>query len=241
MSTATVLSERIVLGTMLRGDDPGFTADTLDRLTPAAFTIPAHRTVFIAIARTADAGTVDLSTVMITLESADSLPAVGGFDALSAAVQESFTSTAPTDHVARIADRAAVDTRRQALDRLVRNAAVMGANAVVSMRFDSSEMAGTNWAALAPVPTTTMFLPARSMAGFQAAVWSLEPSKLSKPGILGQDHRLTGPWALITALTSRLSREPSARRSPTRQRLRVSSQRQEVTLVSNRMLRRRSY
>ena len=35
------------------------------------------------------------------------------------------------------------DTRRQALDRLVRNATLMGGNAVVSMRFDSSEMAGT--------------------------------------------------------------------------------------------------
>jgi uncharacterized protein YbjQ (UPF0145 family) len=35
------------------------------------------------------------------------------------------------------------DTRRQALDRLVQNATLMGANAVVSMRFDSSELAGT--------------------------------------------------------------------------------------------------
>jgi uncharacterized protein YbjQ (UPF0145 family) len=35
------------------------------------------------------------------------------------------------------------DTRRQALDRLVKNATLMGANAVVSMRFDSSEMATT--------------------------------------------------------------------------------------------------
>jgi len=34
-------------------------------------------------------------------------------------------------------------TRREALDRLVRNAALLGANAVVSMRFDSSELAGT--------------------------------------------------------------------------------------------------
>jgi uncharacterized protein YbjQ (UPF0145 family) len=32
------------------------------------------------------------------------------------------------------------DTRRQALDRLVKNAALMGANAVISMRFDSSEL-----------------------------------------------------------------------------------------------------
>ena len=35
------------------------------------------------------------------------------------------------------------DTRRQALDRLVQNATLMGANAVISMRFDSSEIAGT--------------------------------------------------------------------------------------------------
>jgi len=32
------------------------------------------------------------------------------------------------------------DTRRQALDRLVSNASLMGANAVISMRFDSSEL-----------------------------------------------------------------------------------------------------
>jgi uncharacterized protein YbjQ (UPF0145 family) len=35
------------------------------------------------------------------------------------------------------------DTRRQAVDRMVQNATMMGANAVVSMRFDSSELAGT--------------------------------------------------------------------------------------------------
>ena len=35
------------------------------------------------------------------------------------------------------------DTRRQALDRLVKNAALMGATAIVSMRFDSSELSGT--------------------------------------------------------------------------------------------------
>ena len=32
------------------------------------------------------------------------------------------------------------DTRRQALDRLVKNATLMGGNAVISMRFDSSEL-----------------------------------------------------------------------------------------------------
>ena len=35
------------------------------------------------------------------------------------------------------------DTRRQALDRLVKNATLMGGNAVISMRFDSSEIATT--------------------------------------------------------------------------------------------------
>ncbi len=35
------------------------------------------------------------------------------------------------------------DTRRQAIDRMVQNAALMGANAVLSMRFDSSEIGST--------------------------------------------------------------------------------------------------
>ncbi|MHB8892297.1 MAG: heavy metal-binding domain-containing protein [Candidatus Limnocylindrales bacterium] len=35
------------------------------------------------------------------------------------------------------------DTRRQAIDRMVQNATLVGANAVISMRFDSSEMAST--------------------------------------------------------------------------------------------------
>jgi uncharacterized protein YbjQ (UPF0145 family) len=35
------------------------------------------------------------------------------------------------------------DTRRQAIDRMVQNATMVGANAIISMRFDSSELAGT--------------------------------------------------------------------------------------------------
>ena len=35
------------------------------------------------------------------------------------------------------------DTRRQAIDRMVQNGALIGANAIISMRFDSSELAGT--------------------------------------------------------------------------------------------------
>lgn len=35
------------------------------------------------------------------------------------------------------------DTRRQAMDRMVQNATVMGANAIISFRFDSSELGGS--------------------------------------------------------------------------------------------------
>jgi len=35
------------------------------------------------------------------------------------------------------------DTRRQAVDRMVQNATLMGANAILSMRFDSSEIGQT--------------------------------------------------------------------------------------------------
>jgi len=35
------------------------------------------------------------------------------------------------------------DTRRQAIDRMVQNATLMGANGVLSMRFDSSEIGQT--------------------------------------------------------------------------------------------------
>jgi uncharacterized protein YbjQ (UPF0145 family) len=35
------------------------------------------------------------------------------------------------------------DTRRQALDRMVENATLLGANAVISFRFDSSELGNT--------------------------------------------------------------------------------------------------
>src|SRR4051794_23439860 len=35
------------------------------------------------------------------------------------------------------------DTRRQAIDRMVQNATMKGANAIISMRFDSTELAGT--------------------------------------------------------------------------------------------------
>ncbi|MGH2467127.1 MAG: heavy metal-binding domain-containing protein [Candidatus Limnocylindrales bacterium] len=35
------------------------------------------------------------------------------------------------------------DARRQAIDRMVANATAMGANAIITMRFDSSDLGGT--------------------------------------------------------------------------------------------------
>ncbi|TAM74949.1 MAG: heavy metal-binding domain-containing protein [Chloroflexota bacterium] len=35
------------------------------------------------------------------------------------------------------------DARRQAIDRMVSNATAMGANAIITMRFDSSDLGGT--------------------------------------------------------------------------------------------------
>ena len=57
------------------------------------------------------------------------------------------------------------DTRRQALDRMVQNASLMGANAVLSFRFDSSEIGQTMseivayGTAVVVVPDTTATQP----------------------------------------------------------------------------------
>jgi uncharacterized protein YbjQ (UPF0145 family) len=57
------------------------------------------------------------------------------------------------------------DTRRQAIDRMVQNATLMGANAVLSIRFDSSEIGSTMseivayWTAVVIVPDATAGRP----------------------------------------------------------------------------------
>jgi uncharacterized protein YbjQ (UPF0145 family) len=50
------------------------------------------------------------------------------------------------------------DSRRQAIDRLVQNAAVLGANAVVGMRFDSSEI-GQNLTEIVAYGTAVVVAP----------------------------------------------------------------------------------
>src|SRR5579864_4303828 len=51
------------------------------------------------------------------------------------------------------------DARRQAIDRMVRNASVMGANAVTRMMFDSSEM-GTTMTEIVAYGTAVVVEPA---------------------------------------------------------------------------------
>ena len=52
------------------------------------------------------------------------------------------------------------DSRRQALDRMVQNAALMGANAVTMMRFDSSEM-GAGMSEIVAYGTARVIEPAK--------------------------------------------------------------------------------
>src|SRR4051794_1773622 len=50
------------------------------------------------------------------------------------------------------------DTRRQAIDRMVQNATLVGANAVISMRFDSSEI-GTSMSEIVAYGTAVILVP----------------------------------------------------------------------------------
>jgi uncharacterized protein YbjQ (UPF0145 family) len=55
------------------------------------------------------------------------------------------------------------ETRRQALDRMVHNATLMGGNAVISMRFDSSEI-GTTMSEIVAYGTAVVVVPDASGA-----------------------------------------------------------------------------
>ena len=50
------------------------------------------------------------------------------------------------------------DTRRQAIDRMVQNATMMGANAIISMRFDSSQI-GTSMSEIVAYGTAAVVVP----------------------------------------------------------------------------------
>jgi len=50
------------------------------------------------------------------------------------------------------------DTRRQALDRMVQNGTAMGANAIISMRFDSSEI-GSSMSEIVAYGTAVVVVP----------------------------------------------------------------------------------
>ena len=56
------------------------------------------------------------------------------------------------------------DTRRQAIDRMIQNATLMGANGVLSMRFDSSEM-GQTMSEIVAYGTAVVLVPDASAPG----------------------------------------------------------------------------
>jgi uncharacterized protein YbjQ (UPF0145 family) len=56
------------------------------------------------------------------------------------------------------------DTRRQAIDRMVQNATMMGANAIISMRFDSSELANT-MSEIVAYGTAVVVVPDQAVSG----------------------------------------------------------------------------
>ena len=62
------------------------------------------------------------------------------------------------------------ETRRQALDRMVRNATAMGANAVVMMRFDSSEI-GQTMSEIVAYGTAVILEPESLRVGARCGLW----------------------------------------------------------------------
>ena len=89
----------------------------------------------------------------------------------------------------------------------------------------SSTIPGTNWIALAPVPTTATRLPVRSTSWRHSAEWKAGPANVSAPGIAGTTGLESWPTAEIT--TSASYAVPSV--SSTRQRPVSSSNRHEAT------------
>jgi hypothetical protein len=63
-------------------------------------------------------------------------------------------------------------------------------------------MRGTNWMALAPVPSTATRSPVRSCSWSHSAEWNRVPAKRSSPGTAGVDGRLSCPHAATTASAS---------------------------------------
>ena len=84
------------------------------------------------------------------------------------------------------------DTRRQALDRLVQNATLMGANAVISMRFDSSEMAGTMSEIVAYGTAVVVVPDAGDAADRRVAPGALRGCPRRSSVVLAGAHRCVG-------------------------------------------------
>ncbi len=66
-------------------------------------------------------------------------------------------------------------------------------------------MPGTNWMALAPVPSTAMRRPRRSTEWSHSAEWKEGPSKVSMPGMRGIAGRDSWPTAVMSTSVANVS------------------------------------
>ncbi len=66
----------------------------------------------------------------------------------------------------------------------------------------SGWMPGTNWMALAPVPSTAIRLPRRSTSWSHSAEWKAGPSKVPRPGSSGIAGRESCPTAVTRTSVS---------------------------------------
>ena len=91
------------------------------------------------------------------------------------------------------------DTRRQALDRLVKNATLMGANAVISMRFDSSELAGT-MSEIVAYGTAVVVEPDASAPPGDRVARCGEHLRPRRPGRRRRPAHARSGWAIIAGV-----------------------------------------
>ena len=79
------------------------------------------------------------------------------------------------------------EARRHALDRLVQNATLMGANAVIAMRFDSSEI-GETMSEIVAYGTAVVIEQGAGASVSAAASSSAEASSSAVPPTFGHRH-----------------------------------------------------
>ena len=102
-------------------------------------------------------------------------------------------------------------------------------------RATSGWIAGTIWIADAPVPITATRSPRRSWSWSQRAEWNVAPPNVPRPAIWGRCGSVSDPGAAISTRADTGPPEVSSVQRPA-----SSSQSAPLTLVPNRIERRRS-